>query len=360
MTDERLQELVEHLATTAGIAGVKAPQRLPGGRNSRAYRIETDRRPLFLKVYPPRELDPRPRLRCEWAFLRFAWSAGIRAIPEPVAADENLGLGLYAFVEGRALQADEIDSDHIDQALDFIDAINRLRATPEAAELPPASEACFSFSEHLRRVDQRTAALAAIAGAETIDRQAADFVADRLAPAWAVVKQRALQDAKAAGFAGEPPLPVPQRCLSPSDFGFHNALVRLSGEVVFHDFEYAGWDDPAKLVADFFHQPELPVPSRYRETCQRRIIACLGLPAPHAARMAALEQILGVKWVCIALNDFLAAGESRRRFTAPEGDATERKRTQLRQARRLLERLEDESRSDSPSPLPSQGRGPGG
>ena len=48
-----------------------------------------------------------------------------------------------------------------------------------------------------------------------------------------------------------------ERCLSPGDFGFHNALARPSGEICFLDFEYAGWDDPAKMIANFFCMPEL-------------------------------------------------------------------------------------------------------
>src|SRR5258708_29751946 len=41
-------------------------------------------------------------------------------------------------------------------------------------------------------------------------------------------------------------------------FGFHNALLRPSQELCFLDFEYAGHDDPAKMVGDFFSQPAIP------------------------------------------------------------------------------------------------------
>ena len=39
--------------------------------------------------------------------------------------------------------------------------------------------------------------------------------------------------------------------ISPSDFGFHNALRTNTGPVFF-DFEFSGWDDPAKTIIDFF------------------------------------------------------------------------------------------------------------
>ena len=41
--------------------------------------------------------------------------------------------------------------------------------------------------------------------------------------------------------------------LSPSDFGFHNSLRSQNENLIFHDFEYFGWDDPVKLISDFSH-----------------------------------------------------------------------------------------------------------
>ena len=59
-------------------------------------------------------------------------------------------------------------------------------------------------------------------------------------------------------------LPIAQRTLSPSDFGFHNALKRPDGRLAFLDLEYFGWDDPAKTIADFLLHPgmELSLPLR--------------------------------------------------------------------------------------------------
>ena len=45
------------------------------------------------------------------------------------------------------------------------------------------------------------------------------------------------------------------KILSPSDVGFHN-ILRIKNKLYFHDFEYAGWDDPYKLVVDILIQPE--------------------------------------------------------------------------------------------------------
>ena len=41
-----------------------------------------------------------------------------------------------------------------------------------------------------------------------------------------------------------------ERCISPSDFGLHNA-IRTAADIRFIDFEFAGWDDPAKALVNF-------------------------------------------------------------------------------------------------------------
>ena len=43
-----------------------------------------------------------------------------------------------------------------------------------------------------------------------------------------------------------------EKTVSPSDFGFHNCLRNLDGNLIFFDFEYFGWDDPVKLISDFY------------------------------------------------------------------------------------------------------------
>ena len=54
------------------------------------------------------------------------------------------------------------------------------------------------------------------------------------------------------GVSWEQELLEQYRTLSPSDFGFHNALRTPAGTMVFLDFEYFGWDDPAKTGFGFF------------------------------------------------------------------------------------------------------------
>lgn len=87
-------------------------------------------------------------------------------------------------------------------------------------------------------------------------------------------------------------------CISPGDFGFHNAIATSEG-VKFFDFEFAGWDDPAKTAIDFILQPRIPVkqdPSPLLTSLSARQSNIL------KQRYEALLPVLHLKWCCIILS----------------------------------------------------------
>jgi len=108
------------------------------------------------------------------------------------------------------------------------------------------------------------------------------------------------------------------RCLSPSDFGFHNALRLANGQLRFIDFEYAGWDDPAKMVCDFFANPGFPVPKRYLNRAIKVVSKGVAHPKHIRQRIQLLMAVYQIKWCCIMLNEFLPVGMVRRLFSQRE------------------------------------------
>ncbi|NCW28589.1 MAG: hypothetical protein EBV83_09940, partial [Verrucomicrobia bacterium] len=90
-----------------------------------------------------------------------------------------------------------------------------------------------------------------------------------------------------------------RKILSPGDFGFHNAIRRLQGDIVFFDFEYSGFDDPAKTVADIFLQPEQPVDFAYWHGFCHELAERVELELAFAFRANALLPLFAVKWSCI-------------------------------------------------------------
>jgi hypothetical protein len=309
--DEALRALASRLAESAGKGRPRALSRLAGGKNNQVYRVETEGGvSLVLKRYFTDPRDPRDRLRAEWEFLLHAWSRGIRCVPQPLACDAAAHAGLYSFVEGRKLLASELQSAHIAAAIDFVLAVN----VKPRAELAPGSEACFTLAEHIATVERRVKRLAALDPDAPHAKKVRTFVAMRLLPAWHAVKLNISVHAERVGISMDQALAPDDCCLSPSDFGFHNALVDEAGNVTFLDFEYAGRDDPAKLVSDFFCQPEIPVPLDHHASFIERVAAGFGLDEKGRARCEMLLDAYRIKWTCIILNDFLPLGATRRAF----------------------------------------------
>lgn len=303
--------------------------------NNRVVRIDLPDRRLIAKSYYRSADDPRDRLGAEWSLLSYAQRLGLAATPKPLACDKEAGIALYEFIEGRRVQPRDVKPEMIEKAIAFFLALNPAERTDAAALLPVAAEACFSIADHLTLIDRRVARLDAIQETDDVDRRAVKFVG-RLRETWAAIRRRieTAADRMRGGLTAL--LHQGQRCVSPSDFGFHNALLRPQGDICFIDFEYAGWDDPAKMISDFFCQPEVPVAMSYFA----RFLEATASIAPHPddlrARARALLPAYRVKWSCIMLNPFLREPAKRRQFANPAMDILGHKHAQLAKAERAL------------------------
>jgi thiamine kinase-like enzyme len=122
--------------------------------------------------------------------------------------------------------------------------------------------------------------------------------------------------------------------LSPSDFGFHNSLRRGDGRLVFLDFEYFGWDDPAKTVSDFLLHPAMELSPALRERFLTGALKAFGDPG-LGARVRAVYPLFGLKWCAILLNEFTLEHMERRCFADGAPGAWSGPE-QLEKARRML------------------------
>ncbi|QDU19888.1 aminoglycoside phosphotransferase family protein [Urbifossiella limnaea] len=330
------RQAVIALADAAGVGPATAVLPLAGGANNRVYRLDTATGPVLLKSYFRHPADPRDRLGAEWAFLRFAAAADVRWVPQPLAVDPPNGLALYEYVPGEGMHGTTAAERDVDVALAFYRALHAARNRVEAGNLPRASESCFSLDDHFATVARRVERLRSIPINGDTDTSAAAFVNTELVPAWRSVHTSARAQAAASGLYLDRPLDPADRCVSPSDFGFHNCLREPSGRLRFIDFEYAGWDDPAKLVCDFFCQPAVPAPTAAFDRFSSAVGAGFAEPLAFQARAALLLPVYRVKWVCIMLNEFLPVGGSRRAFAGSAAEHDARKAAQLGKARAAL------------------------
>jgi hypothetical protein len=286
-----------------------------GGGNHRVFRVQSSVREYLVKWYFPAGHDPGTRLNAEWSFATFAWQRGVRKMPEPIACDPVLGFTVFEFVAGRKLEPGELSAKEVMVAADFLAEVQPEERTTVSASLPAAAESCFSLEEHLRCVRQRLDRIRdeITTGEGRHESAVRSFLHEGLLPAAESVERQIRERAAAESMELGAALPDRARIVSPSDFGFHNALRDANGQWRFFDFEYAGWDDPAKTACDFVCQVAVPVPPPLWHDWFARVTALTnGLTA---SRIRLLLPWYRLKWCCIVLNPLLAAGRARRQFS---------------------------------------------
>lgn len=312
-----------------------------GGRNSKIYCICTKRGKFCLKLYFQHEMDKRLRMENEFLFSIFAWNVGIRSIPQPYYKNEEKQLAIYDYIEGIKIASKNITLKIIDQAGRFFIDLNKYKNNEEAQKIPLASEACLSLKDHISCVENRLVRLSNIVVNDEIDQNAVAFIKNKLKPGWEKIKQKVEEDIVKNKWNFEEALPITERCLSPSDFGFHNALLSNEGKIYFLDFEYAGWDDPAKLICDFFCQPQIPIPLDYFDYFSEKAASVAPDPKKVKSRAKIFLPAHRIKWCCIMLNEFLEEVSQRRCFSMEIDDYKKYKAQQLQKSEKYFQEFSE-------------------
>ena len=308
MTSISMKRILPGLLSQANLPPAVSFHKIEGGQNNRAYKVIGVGWKAFLKIYFRSTKDLRDRYKREIEFSKFIWDAGIRSVPKLLATDEINGAALFEFVEGDKLE--ELSLELIERAIDFFSEINRHRVSAHATSLSDGSETRYSIAGHMNLVGSRIKTL------ESSGMHSDNFTRLELSPLWEDIKKFVKFYERVDLYKD---IPLGDRCLSPSDFGFHNALINSSGQVKFFDFEYSGWDDPARMICDFFCQNDVPIPMRYFPLFVDKISQLFSNPAEVVNRTKLLMPVYHAKWCCIVLGGLCSTGISRRVFAGVNG-----------------------------------------
>jgi hypothetical protein len=302
--------------------GVTHVTAVRGGGNNQLYRVEAGHRAYALKRYAGTAIESRERYVREFAGLTFLWSLRERRIAEPLALDEGAQAALYGWVEGTApAPASEAD---LESMAAFAGTLHEARNAAGSAALLDAREAVYSQAELQRQLAARIARLRAVEGEHPelqslladIEREAA--------------RRGAIPNASEV-------LPGAARTLSPSDFGTHNALRGPAG-LTFIDFEYFGWDDPVKLVADVVWHPGMALDPSARQKFFAAAADVYKVEAGFIARFERDAPMYGLRWALIVLNEFLPEVWQRRLAAGALDAAPAARARQLAKAAVLFDR----------------------
>ena len=215
-----------------------------------------------LKCFDPEKPSLRPAFEREKHFYRLLKSLNTHQTPVLLASGgEEEGTLLLSRIPGRGLREREINQKVVQQAADFIVSVNQSNDPKIVRSTPMASDACCAISDHLN-------AGACLVAQTQQCRKHADvptlaFLNDELGPVWQKVLSAVLGQFQTAGIDIRQSLPQKQWILSPGNFDFHNALLTPEKDVCFVDFAQSGWEDPARLINQFFCLGILPLKIDY-------------------------------------------------------------------------------------------------
>jgi hypothetical protein len=275
-------------------ANPKSLELLQGGMNSQVFRCKAGSHWHVIKGFSSRPTSGHDRLKAEVGLLNYAQMVAPDFVPRLLHIDEESRSVVLEYIEGERFEAGRApSSESVGQAIAFMRRLNEDYEIARQYVSGSAAEGFLRLTEHLKNIDQRLRLMDVEHVPEGSKRRAQwliDAARRRL-----TLLQDCTEQLISEGYCADAFDPQ-ERCISPGDYGFHNAIRTPSG-VKFFDFEFAGWDDPSKAVADFDLQPKVPVsPKR-----QALAGAIRTWNTRYAVRHKVLAPILELKWACIIL-----------------------------------------------------------
>ncbi len=267
---------------------------LQGGINNQVFRCEAAGHRFVLKGYAAHRAGEHDRFRAEVEFLNYARTVAPGFVPQLLGTDVASRSLVLESLEGYGFQeGGHLSEEDIKRALIFMWRLNEDTDLAKRHVKGSAADGFLRLTEHLQNIEQRVSKM-------SVDHLPASFrtKAERLIKC--VRRELDYLQESTAKLIGkgncEDVLDPIEGCVSPSDFGFHNA-IRTSKGIKFFDFEFSGWDDPTKAVADFDLQPRVKLSIRARALSEALPQWSKGL----AERYDILFPILKLKWACIIL-----------------------------------------------------------
>ena len=290
-----------HIVNSFYDGSIKSVNKLKGRGNSRIFKLlDNESNNIVLKDYPNLSVDPRSRMQTEVNALRLIQDLG--KTPKLLAFDKSQNVALYEWIKGESIY--NIENHHITQALNFIKNLQTIEIKDSFCE---ASEACLSAKELMKQITTRFDRLI-----KTKNTDLNNFLLHTFKPLLKNVFVYSSTNWPSNNL--EKQLPRSKQVYSPSDFGFHNAILKESGDLIFLDFEYFGRDDPVKLIADFIWHPGMKLSNLQKLDWTKGAFTIFQNDPDLAARFKSAWPLYGLRWALIVLNEFLEDGWYKRTY----------------------------------------------
>ena len=313
-------------------------QTLPSSGNNRIYNIKTESNQEYVeKKYLQLESDSRPRLQAEFENLNALWKLGFRNIPQPFVKEENRAV--YSFIEGAPVKS--VGRKEINGVISFLcrisDSSKNLQSFPDRR----AADSRSCLGDYIDQIEKRYDRIILGAKNSEWEKETNEFMERCVLPHKEFIFNKFYDFIGTLGWDAHRPFHENEQMFCPSDLGFHNILAnpKNKSELFFLDFEYSGWDDPAKLMADFFHHVGQSVTWEHKWYLLEQFAGHRKQDPDFLKRWEAVIDLIGLEWVLIVLNVIDPNEMKRKRFANPNLDAGRFVKSRLAKANQMTKEM---------------------
>ncbi len=279
-------------ATDINIVGIE------GGRNSRIYRIENAGKTYALKFFRSDKNGKKVRWEAETTALELFSRNEITSTPKIIAKDQGRNCVLMEWIDGEKVH--EYGVKEMYDVMKFIQKVHGIALRTKDCEVRRATDATLTGNDIVNQINTR---LDRIESSRSKYPQLDKFIDQNFMPIFNEVSTWAQEEYKRCGLNFDEDIAFEQRTLSIVDFGFHNILCK-DDNYYFLDFEFFGWDDPVKLVADTLQHPGMNLNDEKKQALFDGFINIFGKDEKFFSRLKSLYPLFGLKWCMIMLNPF--------------------------------------------------------
>ena len=301
--------------------------------NNRVFKVETVTKRVYIVKHYFAGVTAKPsRLQVEFKALIFLWKQGFRCIAKPYMCDAEVGIAVHEYIDGSPASELPVSADDIRFMVSFLQRLRIVSKVADANKLPRAAEACFSLEEVLSNINMRLEQFNQLDGDSVVHQELRCHIEKKITPMVDKMAKSARKRWHALGYLSHDLIDSAELTLSPSDFGFHNAIRCSNGKLKLIDLEYFGWDDPAKTISDFLLHPAMELTKEQEVQFHLNALAVFNSET-LVRRFNIYFPLFSLKWMFICLNEFLPDGRKRRLFSGlDESNIESHLRSQLNKA----------------------------
>lgn len=231
-------------------------KKLSGGINNLVYSCGLLDKSWIIKGYKKPVDNGRDHMKAEIEFLNYSNIVASEFTPRLYHVDPFRHCVVLEFIKGSSfLSHVPITNKSLHDANKFLYLLNHDVNLARKSLSQPAADGFLKLTEHLQNVSQRLNEMDFEHLPSAIKDESIKIF-KILTTEFSDIENSLMSSIDSSEINNS--ISPQVLCISPSDFGFHNA-IQTPSMVKFFDFEFAGWDDPAKTLLDFILQPRLPI-----------------------------------------------------------------------------------------------------